>query len=173
MKYRELKDAEIERDNLVEAIRALSKDYSITAPDSVMEQFYIDHSASEEFINMYGHIDLSKIVWSIIEVGVDELRSIDDNATYPDYLAEVSEDASNFESMGEKVISVVPSVRAFWKNHGTWNTPPVFISGTLLNQKSSAKYHLVEGHTRVGCLIGLSKYKVINLANKHLVYYGQ
>ncbi|GAB2191088.1 hypothetical protein [Sessilibacter sp. MAH2] len=145
---------------------------NINAPDSVVKQFYIDHSDKDEFISMYGHIDLTKILWSLIEVHVDEIISISTEATFPDYMNEVSEDASYFSQIGEKVISSRLEIREHWKMHGTWRVPPVFISRELLNPPSIKGLHLVEGHTRVGCLKGLSKYKVIDVKKYHKVYFG-
>lgn len=173
MKYRELREAVIDATAISESINLLKSKHSLDAPESVMEQFYIDHSANEDFINLYGHIDLRKMQWKLKKISAGRLCDIGENATYPEHVADVAEDVSDFVTAGNKEIHADPKVREYWERYGTWRTPPIFISGNLLNPPNSRKYHLVEGHTRVGTLIGLRRSAIIHTTEQHLIFYGK
>ncbi|WP_281559510.1 hypothetical protein [Thalassomonas sp. RHCl1] len=173
MKYGDLTRIGLDRIDMSSSIARLREEFSLTAPPSVIEQFYIDHSDDERFQRLYSHIDLTMIKWSLINVETKHFLELTNEATCSEYMNEVAEDASNFEHIGEDVISCIDNIRKHWKKNGSWVTPPVFINGNILQKPNDAVYHLVEGHTRVGCLKGLAKYKVIDIADTHEIYYGQ
>lgn len=171
MRYSELSSLEFDPYDIDKSISIVKSAGKIHAPDSVIEQFYIDHSDNGRFINMYGSIDIERLEWKLIEVETRTLVNIGDAATYPDFVKEVTEDASRYKDQGDVAIDCRPNVSNHWKLHGTWVVPPIFLDGAMLTPPSM-KYHLVEGHTRVGCLCGVAKYGTINLAKKHKIYFG-
>ncbi|HCJ1237160.1 TPA: hypothetical protein NQO05_004909, partial [Escherichia coli] len=63
-------------------------------------------------------------------------------------------------------------IKAHWCNFGTWCEPPFFIDRALLKSNTTG-LHLMEGHTRVGTLLGAVKYNFVKLANTHKIYYAQ
>jgi hypothetical protein len=172
VQFRDLEEIEFVWYQPEKSIKKLQDEYSIHAPELVIQQFYIDHRDKDEFIELYGDLDLHQLEWSLTFIPVTELIRLRDSATYPKYIEEVSEHASMYAKWGDKAIDGREEVSNYWKKNGTWMTPPIFIDGRILN-KPTTSLHLVEGHTRVGCLQGLAKYKVIDIATEHQVYFGQ
>ena len=172
MLYRDIKDIGLKWHEPEESIQRLQNEFEIDAPISVIRQFYIDHSSSSEFIELYGDINLHNIKWSLIELPTKVLLDIGDAATHPQYVIEVSESAKHYNSYGDSAIHVVPNVAKHWKANGTWDTPPVFVDGTNLKVPTE-RFHLAEGHTRLGCLQGVWNEKIIEVAEFHKVYYGE
>ena len=121
---------------------------------------------------LYGEVDLNTIEWELVEIATEELLNLGSLATHPDFILEVSEDASHYNDLGDKAINCRESDLIHWKQFGSWVTPPVFIKGEVLG-KPDVDLHLVEGHTRLGHLLGLTKYKVFSVAKVHKVYLGQ
>ncbi|MEZ8082414.1 hypothetical protein [Enterovibrio norvegicus] len=171
MKYKDLSKILLDPHNIEKNIDLLKRLHEVNAPDSVIEQFYIDHNANSRFLDLYGALSLHDLKWELVEFDTTRFLQIGSNASFPDFLDEVSEDASYFEEVGEDVIDCRESVLNHWKTHGTWLTPPIFLDANVLGGKSSIP-HLVEGHSRVGCLLGIQKYRIIPLADKHKVYWG-
>lgn len=170
MKYKDLSKITLDSYNTERSIELL-KQYGVSAPDSVIEQFYIDHNADSRFLALYGDLSLSDLKWELVDFDTTNFLRIGNNASFPNFLEEVSEDASRFEEVGEAVIDCREVVRNHWKKHGTWLTPPIFLDANVLGGKPCIP-HLVEGHSRVGCLLGIKKYRIIPLADRHKVYWG-
>jgi glutaredoxin-related protein len=154
------------------SINRLQSEYGIDAPKSVIEQFYIDHSNNFQFQELYGLIDLNLIEWQLVEVPIKKMLNLGRSATHPDFILEVSEDVSYYDEVGDSAIDCREDVIEHWKHYGTWTTPPIFIKGELLG-KPEIELHLVEGHTRVGCLCGLTNHQVMRVAKVHEVYLGK
>ena len=169
MLYKELKDIGFVSYERVKSIQRLKNEFGINAPDSVIKQFYLDHHDKDSFIEFYGHIDLHTIKWTLIEVSTENILAIDDAATYPDFIKDVSIDIKYCNKISD--IDVRADVVHHWKNYATWKTPPIFLDGTKL-KKPTKKLHLVEGHTRVGNLKGIFSKKLFKLADFHKIYYG-
>ena len=170
MKYRDLSKIKLDpfdRDKNLETVKQIG----IEAPDSVIEQFYLDHNQNSRFLSLYGDLELDELRWELIDLETSEFLKIGNNASFAEFLEEVSEDASHYEQVGESVIDCRPKVLNHWKLNGTWLMPPIFLDCSLLGGVSNMP-HLVEGHTRVGCLLGLNKYRIIPIAAKHQVYWG-
>ncbi|MCG7535040.1 hypothetical protein [Pseudoalteromonas sp. OOF1S-7] len=170
MKYRDLSKIALDPDSTDKSIELL-RQHGVSAPDSVIEQFYIDHNANSRFLALYGDLSLSDLKWELVELDTTRFLQIGSNASFPDFLEEVSEDASHFHDVGEAVIDCREEVLNHWKKHGTWLTPPILLDAKVLGGKSGMP-HLVEGHSRVGCLLGIQKYRIIPLADRHKVYWG-
>lgn len=171
MKYIDLHNIALQEGQLKQNINLLKNNYSIKAPNSVIEQFYIDHNDDGVFKELYGDLDILKMNWSLIEVGTEKFLQINKAASYPNFLKETSQDASRFKEEGEYAIARIERDVAYWKKNGTWSVPPIFIDGHILKNPTT-EFHLVEGHTRVGSLIGNTKQKLVRVASKHKVYFG-
>jgi len=171
VKYSDLRAIEFKWYDLKGSIDTLKNEHELNAPDSVMQQFYIDHSDKDKFISLYGELELHRLKWILKSVPTNELISIGNAATHPEFMHERALDASYFSEWGYAVISRNAEIAAHWKKHGTWLIPPIFINGALLNPQSNS-LHLAEGHSRLGCLMGLAKHNIIDLSPEHHIYYG-
>ncbi|AUI88891.1 hypothetical protein BS333_21185 (plasmid) [Vibrio azureus] len=170
MKYKDLSRVVLDPYSTEKSIELL-KLHGVSAPDSVIEQFYIEHNDNSSFLGLYGDLSLPDLKWDLVDFDTSKFLQIGSNASFPDFLEEVSEDASHFHCVGEDVIDCREVVLNHWKKHGTWLTPPIFIDANVLGGKDGIP-HLVEGHSRVGCLLGIQKYRIIPLAERHKVYWG-
>ncbi len=149
----------------------LVESFGVQAPKSVIEQFYVDHNRDNTFQELYGELDLNSLHWELVEVPTNLFCQIGENASYADYLEEVSEDASQYKWAGDSVIDCRHEVLSHWKQYGSWLTPPILIDGSVIGKLLNTP-HLVEGHSRVGCLLGINKYKIIPSAPTHKIYWG-
>lgn len=172
MLYKELNDIDFVSYEQEKSIQRLKNEFGINAQDSVIQQFYLDHHNKSSFMELYGHINLHEIKWTLINVSTETLLKIGDAATYPDFIEEVSKYSEQYSKFGDKVIDSRDDVIQYWKNNGTWKVPPIFINGNILKYPTK-KFHLVEGHTRLGNLHGISKENIFVLAEYHHIYYGE
>jgi len=172
MFYKELNNIELIHYDTEKSIQKLKNEFGINAPDSVIKQFYLDLSNKSDFLEFYGNINLNSIKWALVDVPTKDLLDIGDAATCPDYLVEISRNAALYNELGDDAIDSRKDVAEYWKVYGTWKTPPIFLDGTKL-KKPTKKLHLVEGHTRLGCLKGVYTERLIELADFHQIYYGE
>ena len=116
-------------------------------PRLVVEQFLFDHGDKPEFLEQYGHLDLLHLHWTLRKLPARELLG-----------------CSYYDEFGDRVRSVAESARWMLDQYrevygevwdGSWRVPPVFIEGAL-HDPPQDHLHLVEGHTRLGVLIGLA-----------------
>jgi hypothetical protein len=147
------------------AIKILREQYGLDAPDPVIKEIYYALAGFERFQTLYGHLQLSDIEWISTELPSVAFLTIGDNASYPNYLHEVSDDylGRGFE------IDPRPEVAEHWQTLGTWLEPPFFLDRSLLAPNESG-IHLVEGHTRVGTLLGAIKYNFVKVADSHKIF---
>ncbi|WP_298941281.1 hypothetical protein [uncultured Psychromonas sp.] len=172
MKFSDLQNIDFINFETEKSVKKLQDEYKIEAPKSVIEQFYVDHSDKFQFQELYGAIDLNLIEWELLEIPASKILNLGSSATHPDFILEVAEDASHYDEIGDAAIDCREDVLDHWKQFGTWVTPPIFIKGEIIG-KPEIELHLVEGHTRVGCLYGLTKYKIIDVSKTHKVYLGK
>ncbi|EFL0143922.1 hypothetical protein NK159_003753 [Escherichia coli] len=151
-----------------EAERILREQYSIIAPSPVIQEIYYGLVGDDRFQKLYGDLDIDQIEWKLIELPTKNFLTIGDNATCPDFLHEVVEDYMTHK--GD--VFMDDEIKAHWCNFGTWCEPPFFIDRALLKSNTTG-LHLMEGHTRVGTLLGAVKYNFVKLANTHKIYYAQ
>lgn len=171
MLYKELKEIDFLSSEREESIKRLKNEFKLDAPKLVIEQFYLDHHKNYSFLELYGTVDLQTIQWNLIKVSTEKILAIDEEATYPNYVKEVSQNILLYNELGDSVIDIRNEVVQSWKNDGTWIIPPIFLDGSKLKQQTK-KLHLVEGHTRVGNLKGIFQNKIFDLAKLHKIYYG-
>jgi len=133
-------------------------------PPSVIGQFLFDHGNNPDFIAQYDHLDLSRIVW--------ETRRLP---------AKVLAVSTFYEDFGERVHSVAShpqwTLEQYYEGHGvvfgdTWKVPPLLIQGRLRRPPQS-QLHLLEGHTRLGVLIGLLRLQLVGADSMHNAYVAE
>jgi hypothetical protein len=140
-------------------------------PKEVVQQVFVEHGRKAEFQSQYGHLDLNSIRWnkeSIAGVGLAESSHFE--GFYRWYNV-VGKRASLVATEGWSCIDRRQTVVEHWKKHLTWITPPVLIDGALVNRPS--RFHLMEGHTRVGLLAGLIEVGIIDGLITHEVWVGR
>ncbi|MFB5640585.1 hypothetical protein ACEZEZ_02285 [Kluyvera ascorbata] len=149
-----------------QGIAILRDKYGIEAPEQIFKQIYCGLCNDSGFRNLYGHLDIKSLKWDLIDLHSSEFARIGMNATYPDYMHEVSEDyncGDNFRIDGRE------KVTEHWLKFGTWDEPPMFIDRSLVSPGQTG-LHLMEGHTRLGTLLGAMKYGFVELADTHQIY---
>ena len=152
-----------------EGIKILREQYGISAPYCVFQEIYCGLSNDPEFQRLYGHIEIDKLEWRLIALKNDDFITLGRNATYPCHMLEVSEDYPLYKNGNEFPIDLREDVAAHWRKYGTWKEPPMLIERSLICPNESG-LHLMEGHTRVGTLLGAIKYGFVSLAETHQVY---
>ena len=130
-------------------------------PPLVIGQFLFDHGNNPDFIAQYDHLDLLTIRW--------ESRRLP---------AKVLAASTFYEDFGERVHSVAShpqwTLEQYRSGHGvvfgdTWKVPPLLIEARLC-QPPQTKLHLLEGHTRLGVLIGLLHLRLVEADSMHDAY---
>ncbi|HEF0022004.1 TPA: hypothetical protein R8G79_000926 [Citrobacter amalonaticus] len=150
-----------------EGILTLKNQYGISAPQQIFEQIYCGLCTNEAFQRLYGHIQIDLLRWDLISLPTVAFIELERNATFPDFMLDISEDFNSYNS--DFRIDGREEVSEHWVKYGTWNEPPMFIDRSLLSP-SERGLHLMEGHKRVGTLIGAEKYGFIKIADMHQVY---
>ncbi|EQC1101614.1 hypothetical protein ACY2HS_000122 [Salmonella enterica subsp. enterica serovar Newport] len=150
-----------------EGITILRDKYGIEAPDQIFKQIYCGLSNDPEFQALYGHLNLKSLKWDLVRLQTSEFTRLGRNATYPDFMLGISED---FNTYGNKIcIDAREEVAEHWLEFGTWAEPPMFIERALVSSGESG-LHLMEGHKRLGTLLGAIKYGFVQLADTHEIY---
>lgn len=168
MKFSDLMSLEYNPDTEIISLEALIEHFP-TTPKDVLEQVYSDHGRKYDFQKQYGEIELDSITWKKIQVSGSEIV----NCTYYSLFTAVEIACSRLVHWDEQnwnCIDVRSQIVSHWKKENTWKRPPIFIDGSFI--QGSNKYHLVEGHTRLGVLIGLLNRKITLHKDKHLIWYG-
>lgn len=140
-------------------------------PDDVLEQFVFDHGTKGEFQEQYGGLDLHAVHWQQLALPASEILAC---STYPRFAAFVEAIADRTRVVPEEGwgdLRLPPGAADRWRQYGTWMRPPVMMRGELAG--STAKLHLVEGHTRTGALRGLVESGVLTPSSVHQVWVGE
>jgi hypothetical protein len=133
-------------------------------PLDVIEQLYSDHGGNSEFQEQYEQIDISKLKWELIELSFDDIACA---SIFPEFerwsitCAMKSERVSidnDWDLIGHN-----RAIVQHWKEYSTWLRSPIMLL-------SKSNYHLVEGHSRYGCLTGLVKSGMISSKKVHKVW---
>lgn len=150
-----------------EGIEILKKNYGITAPLQIFEQIYCGLCTDENFQHLYGHIKIESLKWDLISLPTSDFVGLEHNATVPGCVIEVSDDFINYGATF--IIDGREEVAKHWRNHGTWDEPPMFIDRSLVFPGENG-LHLMEGHKRLGTLLGAINYGFVKLADMHEIY---
>jgi len=139
-------------------------------PEDIFFQLFYDHGRNSQFQLQYANLLILDIRWIEIELTVDELIDLSIYNNFLDWVSTVENRTKNctindFSSIDKRI-----EVVKYWENNHTWIKSPILILGNLIN--SYKKYHLVEGHTRIGILKGLFKQGLLNNNQTHKVWLG-
>lgn len=126
---------------------AAARALNLPMPEDVLEQFILDHGLNHNFQARYGDLDLHALDWSreLLETG----QIIGCTSKFDDYVREIAGRHATATTVEQAVFHV--DARGAWAEHGTWLRPPIFFRDVLPPPDA---HHLVEGHTRVGALVG-------------------
>lgn len=115
-------------------------------PLEVVEQWLFDHLESGVFLFDYGHVDLSAIVWRLVNLPTADYLNMPTGEDGRAYFERVP-------SQHEHWTSVRRGVPEAWAEAGTWLRPPLVLARALIDPPSTG-WQVVEGRTRVGILRG-------------------
>lgn len=141
-------------------------------PKVVFSQWIYMHHHKNFSKKHYGWIDYEKVRFKLCELETDKLVKLHTLEAHDSYkcLAEIK-DFKNF-SCKKKYIR-------YWKEHGTWKTPPVVLDVKSFSSviptwaEVFGEYHLIEGYTRLGYLLAVKAMAVEGktiIAPKHKVF---
>lgn len=154
-------------DNEEKGIALLRDQYGIEAPEQIFKQIYCGLCTEPAFQDLYGHLNLKSLKWDLVRLQTSEFTQLGGNATFPPFMLEISED---FNTYGNHFcIDAREEVAEHWFKYGTWDEPPMFIERSLVSSGESG-LHLMEGHKRLGTLLGAIKYGFVQLAESHEIY---
>lgn len=139
-------------------------------PEDVIEQVYVDHGRKEDFQKLYGHLALDEITWKLQSLIATELSLVSYSPNYRTWFDGVRRRVDRFPKEQWSCIDVRPAIREHWALYRTWLRPPVLIHGHHV--RSLAALHLVEGHTRLALLEGLTVAGIISFKSTHQVWIG-
>jgi hypothetical protein len=138
-----------------DAARALA----LPMPEDVLEQFVIDHGLKPAFQVEYSELDLASLEWVQEDLDLATIASC--TSKFGDYLREIQ--AGPFDML----VGRTQDEQKQWHTAGSWLRSPVFVVDV-----GRPGLHLVEGHTRVGLLLGLRDVG-FRVNNKHKCWVGR
>jgi len=170
MKYRELLNIRAESHEYKAFESALSA-AGVTAPPDVKRQFYFDHRTKGAFIAQYGDIDLLSLHRHQESRMATELLTA---TIYPEFQNWVDICARRFDSEPTYDAAILhpEEVKDHWRKEGTWQTIPIFLHPSVVG-KGGDTLHLVEGHTRLGCLRGAVRHGLVEPRSRHKIWVGR
>lgn len=139
-------------------------------PNAVLEQVYSAHGRKLEFQQQYGDLDLQRIEWTMRCIRAEIIIASSVHSEFAEWVNAVATRATAWRAQGWSCIDSRPAIRNHWSTNRTWLAAPVLLAGDLVN--SDAKFHVVEGHTRIGLLKGLVVHEVIAADSTHMVWIG-
>ncbi|MFI5734963.1 hypothetical protein ACIA49_32925 [Kribbella sp. NPDC051587] len=142
---------------------------SLNWPADVVEQWLYDHGGKAAFLQDYGGLDLSSIVWDVeivpleaflvMPTGPSDSGCIEEYAGHPDHWVR------------RRTTGIHRGVPQTWEAHGTWKRWPLLLDRRLL-EPSATGLQVVEGRTRVGVLRGRRSQGSF-VAPRHLAWVGR
>lgn len=166
MKFSDLLDLTFDEGNIID-LDELGQKLPNT-PKDVLSQFYSDHGRNNEFQSGYANVEIDLLQWNLMEI---DAETIVKSSMYPNFrgwFETVSNRAKRFSNEGWESIDCRLKVRDYWQTNSTWMISPIFLDGQIIDSES--KFHLVEGHTRVGLLDGLLKYDILPKSQLHTIW---
>ncbi len=140
-------------------------------PGEVAHQLIAQHGRKSEFQDQFGHLELGSIRWSKESIAGVDLAESSHFQGFDRWYKAVGHRAFMVASKGWRCIDSRQAIVEHWEQHLTWITPPVLIDGALVGRPS--RFHLMEGHTRVGLLAGLVEVGIIDGLMTHDVWVGR
>ncbi|WP_156317097.1 hypothetical protein [Marinagarivorans algicola] len=133
-------------------------------PKDVLEQFYRDHGRKYQFQEQYAELDIHNLNWELVSLSFDEMSSA---SIFPNFQKWVNtcymKSCRVSTDLNWKLIENTNKTVMHWKHNHTWIRSPIFL-------ESDCKLHLVEGHSRFGCLKGLVSNDLISSNKTHKVW---
>jgi hypothetical protein len=151
--------------------RAALEAAGLPIPSEVLEQVLHDHGANREFQTQYGHLDLRRITWALQPFAAGDLVTASVHPRFQPWVESVARRAHHVVADDWQELDARPSVVEHWRSLRTWQRSPVFLDAALVG--SGTGIHLVEGHTRLGALIGLVHVGLIDVGSLHAVWLGR
>ncbi|HEM8742882.1 TPA: hypothetical protein U2Q93_000517 [Enterobacter sichuanensis] len=166
MFYKDLLDIFDERpvDKSHEAIDILRKKYFLDAPEPVLSEIYYGLAGYETFQEAYGHIDLNAIKWKLVDLPIESFLEV----RHATYYGMLNEEVEAYPLRGG-IDFYGPEIASYWRTYGTWLEPPFFIERSIL-ESNACGLQLIEGHTRLGALLGEFNHQSFTLAKTHKVF---
>lgn len=119
-------------------------------PESPLRQWLWDFGDRDAFVDDYGAIDLSHVVWTPEGIDAAEFDTMPTGSRDAGWIDEAAAHHRHWVKVKSRSR---PEVRTSWEEAGTWIVPPVLIERSLL-EPSATGLQVVEGRTRVGILRG-------------------
>jgi hypothetical protein len=139
-----------------------------STPEDVIKQFYVDHGRKDAFQEQYSDLDIGNIHWQELLLGFNDISALN---IYPEFdnWVQICKHRSTAVSVNNDWSKIQNSldVTSFWEQNHTWVRPPVILEGI------NSKINLVEGHTRLGTLLGLVESGMISDCSQHKVWVGK
>lgn len=132
-------------------------------PSLAIQQFLYDHGTKGEFLEQYGHLNLLSLRWELVTITALELLG----CTYHRDFSRVPDTARDPRSMLARYRQAYGY--AVWD--GSWKVPPLVLNGSLCDPPQ-LRPHLIEGHTRLGVLIGLVRLGEVSPESIHEVLFA-
>ena len=162
MKFKELMNLsadQAENINIDELILNLPN-----TPMDVLEQFYRDHGRKYHFQEQYAELDIYNLQWELVHFTFDEMLYA---SIFPHFQKWVdtcyAKSRRVSTDLNWKLIGHTDQTVGHWKYNHTWKRSPIFL-------ELDCKLHLVEGHSRFGCLKGLVSNGLIASNKTHRVW---
>jgi hypothetical protein len=147
---------------------AAARALNLPMPEDVLEQFILDHGLNHDFQERYGDLNLYALAWSreLLETG----QIIGCTSKFDRYVQEIAERHMTAITLEQAVFHV--DARSFWAERGTWLRAPLFFWEVF---PPPDEHHLVEGHTRLGALIGFHRNPKppVRLSATHVCWIGR
>lgn len=133
-------------------------------PMDVLEQFYRDHGRNDQFQAQYAELDIHNLNWELVNLTFDEMSLA---TVFPSFQKWVHvcymKSCRVSIDLEWKLIGHTKQTVMYWENNYTWKRSPIFL-------ELNCKLHLVEGHSRFGCLKGLVSNGLIPNHRTHKIW---
>lgn len=126
-------------------------------PKEVLLQWPYLHQRNPVFTKLYGWIDYSKVVFNLVRWPTKKILKI---GVY----SEFSQHAETYKKfLSERDLERISGARKiadFWQKNGSWEVPIIVLKTKDITIPQGINlekpFHLVEGHTRLGWLMGFN-----------------
>jgi len=139
-------------------------------PIDVVKQWLYDLYYDINTVHNYGWLNYDKIEFVLINLSLNDLKTIRVINDFQEYV----EEGSAYKSYDQ--LPCIAKDKEHWEQFGTWRTPPIILDvSSLLTEKIptysdvEGPLQLVEGHSRLGYLYAISNCK-LHLRVDHKVY---
>lgn len=152
----------------IDLISRISKN----TPYCVLKQFYIDHGQNYKFQELYEDVNILELNWRLDCVAASTICDASINPHFEKYTDDIKNDASKY--LNSNTLGWIKRAE-YWRKNKTWMTPPVFLKRNIdikLSSKKRKDLHLVEGHTRLGMLKGLTEKGLLLDNSIHKIWVG-